>query len=46
MTPRQGMRAFLFLAEFRWFSRIRTKMNENLQEKGMNVSIFARKRTP
>ena len=35
VTPRQGVCAFIFLDDFRSFSRIRAKMNENLREKGI-----------
>ena len=34
----------IFLADFRWFSRIRAKINENLREKAIIAPIFARKR--
>ena len=40
----QGVREFIFATDFRWFLRIRAKINENLQEKGMITYIFARKR--
>ena len=42
VTPRQGVCDKLFLADFRLFSRFRAKINENLQEKGMMASVFAR----
>ena len=42
--PRQCVRDCLFLADFRWFSRIRSKISENLQEKYMMAPIFARMR--
>ena len=35
VAVRQRVRHWLFLADFRSFSRIRAKINENLREKGM-----------
>ena len=34
--------ARFFFAYFLWFSRIRAKINENLREKGIIASFFAR----